>query len=78
MADARIFTCTPTQFQSLATALAAHGLAIDTTKPSGEVVDGKWDIAFAYNGSSALSITVKNHPFAEENMFWDKVQDSLK
>lgn len=73
--DSKTYACTPAQLGKLTTTLAGHGLVVDLTK-DGEIVNGKWDVAWTVQPDS-LTLTVKNHPFAQEGFFWNKVTEAL-
>jgi membrane-bound inhibitor of C-type lysozyme len=75
MADTNTYACTPDKLTALAAELAQNGITVDLTK-DGEVVDGKWDVAWALTAST-ITLTVKSHPFLEEGIFWSKVESAL-
>lgn len=75
MSDARTFPITDSQVASLTAELSQHGLSADL-RSNGESVQGKWDISWTRTPTS-ITIQVKSHPFAEEGIFWGKVQSAL-
>lgn len=50
-----------------------HGLTIDTTQPGGNVAHEGFDVDWNVK-NDVLTLTLNRHPFAEEGLFWDKVQ----
>lgn len=77
MADTKTYQTTPQKLQALSTMLASHGIAIDATQPSGDVKEGKWDIAWSTPAEGQTTFTVKNHPFGEEGIMWSKLDSAL-
>jgi len=71
--DTRTYCCTDPQLATLEHELARHGLTVDLSK-DGEATQGKWDISWHLIDSTHISVTVKNHPFAQEGFFFSKLE----
>ena len=73
----RTFPATAAQLQNLAVYLKGHGIVFDPTQPSGEAKAAKWDIGWQIAPGS-VTVTVLSHPFAEEGIFWSRLQGMLQ
>ena len=75
--DTRTFQVTPQQLDGLAAYLKGHGIVLDPTAPSGEAQTGGWDISWDIVPGS-VTVNVLKHPFAEEGVFWSRLENLLK
>ena len=76
MADVRTYPATPAQLTNLANKLAGHGIQVNLLQ-AGEAKSGKWDIAWTIPAPATIRISMLSHPFAEEALFWQQVQEAL-
>lgn len=72
--DTRSYSVDGEKLAALTGELEKHGLKIDTTQPGGNVESGGFNVDWNVK-HGVLTLTVNKHPFAEEGMFWSKVQN---
>jgi len=70
--DTRTYNCTPAQLASLTSMFAQADVTVNFAQ-AGETVEKGWDVAWTFPTSNTVAITVKKHPFGEENFLWTRL-----
>jgi hypothetical protein len=74
--ETRTFTATLAQLQRLSAALKVHGIDFDPSQPTGEGKADGFDVSWTISPGKVV-ITMKDHPFMEEGLFWKRLSATL-